>query len=235
MAGPSRLATVYAQDEDLAIRCDGDFAVLTPNSNLLASGDDGVFGMGNPWLLTSASNDFTVQGVAVGNIVKLTSVAQTPPAKPLLPWGASGGYFAVGVVAANALTLRRIGLSDGLGFPPSPPGGATAVKFAIETLGPQIEQASDDINRRFGIDPASSTRAPANLYDLRELQEATMLTVLLRKYTSDVRTKDGAYPVKIREITAQLDATLARLSIRWGPSADVPPAPSPKFGMRCSR
>jgi hypothetical protein len=133
------------------------------------------------------------------------------------------------------MTLRRLGMPTGVGLPVAPAVGYTAVSFAVETLGPQIEDASDEINRRFGIDPASSLRGPSAIYDLRELREACMLTVLLRKYTGDVRTKDGAFTLKIKELTRERDDSFARLQIRWGEAPDAPPPPLPVFGTRVGR
>jgi hypothetical protein len=62
-----------------------------------------------------------------------------------------------------------------------------------------------------------------------------MLTVLLRKYTGDVRTKDGAFNAKIAELKKDRDDALSRLSLRWGSTPDAPPPPSPKFTTRASR
>ena len=45
--------------------------------------------------------------------------------------------------------------------PPAPAAGLTGVEFLIASLDPQIEEASFDLNRRFGIDPNVAGRSPA--------------------------------------------------------------------------
>lgn len=226
MSNPVRLTTLYATDEDLAIRCNSDLDVLTPASNLLAYAADGVFGAGDRWTLTSATVDFAAQGVAAGNTLLIT--------KPSTLVAPSGTPLAVESVSGSSVTLRRLGLAANVGQPPGPIAGATGVTFKVETLAPQIEQASDEINRRFGIDPASTTRAPSAIYDLRELQEATMLLVLIRQYTAVNRTKDGVYTPKLRDLAADRDAAFGRLQLRWGATPDPVSVPS-VFGMQIDR
>ena len=63
MAAPDLLTTVYATDENIAIRAGGDFAPLCPDWQKLASGSDGVFTAGSPWVLNSPSVDFEAAGV----------------------------------------------------------------------------------------------------------------------------------------------------------------------------
>jgi len=224
------LEIVYCDDEALAIRCHADYRVLTPSSNMLASGADGAFAEGEPWTLRSASVDFEAQGVKPGMIVVLDQ-GGAAGARHIK---GSGDHLAVASVEGSALGLRRIGLEAGVGQPPAPPEGLEGVRFSIATLAPQIEQASDDINRRFGIDPARASRAPEWIYDRRELEEATMLAVLLRQYSVDARASEGDFPLKVREVRRSLDECLARLRVRWGPSGDAAP-PSTKFGTRLVR
>lgn len=226
MASPARLAVLYATDEDIAIRCYSDFTVLTPSSSLLIAGADGVFDAADLWTLTSATVDFAARGLAVGHVVKLT--------KPQSAFKGKGEWLAVGAVAAGSVTLRRIGMDDGVGQPPSPIGGLTAVEFSVATLAPQIEQCSDELNRRFGIDPAFAMRAPSWIYDVRELREACMTTVLHRQYTVDARQKDGDFAMKIRELCSARDAAIGRLQVRWGPTGNEAP-PTSMFGMRIVR
>lgn len=237
MSAPDYLATVYASDEDLAIRCDADISILTPNSNLLAGGSDGVFNSVDPWTLTSASNDFQAQGVVVGNTIKLLSAVDSSGSAPkkVSPFGGSSGVLmAVGAIAGHSITLRRLGLGDGVGVPPGVTDLA-GVTFSIETLAPQINQASDELNRRFGIDPRSAFNSPTGIYDVGVLKEACMLIVLIRKYIGDLRTKDGSYQDKIRELIAARDDVFARLMIRWGTTPDAPLPTPVQFGTRVSR
>ena len=70
---------------------------------------------------------------------------------------------------------------------PGPVRGATGVEFLIATLDPQVEEASFDLNRRFWIDPNIAGRTPGDVYDLRDLRQACVLTVLAQRYASETR------------------------------------------------
>ena len=220
------LAVVYCTDEAIAIRCNSDHQVLTPDANVIAEASDGEFAASDQWTLRSETVDFEDQGVEPGSLVNARG-------KHAAIKG-SGTVFVVESVAGKTASLRRIGMVAGKGQPPAPAEGLTGVEFKVATLAPQIEQASDEINRRFGIDPAVASRSPEWAYDLRELEEATMLTVLLRQYTVDARTSDGDFPLKIKEIKQVLDAALSRLQVKWGPRGDSQ-TPSSVFGMRLVR
>lgn len=222
------LATVYCTDEAIAIRCNSDHQVLTPDANLVAEGSDGSFIAPDRWTLHSATVDFESQGVKPGSLVTIRDTGTTKRIR------GSGSLLVAATIAGKTVTLRRIGMAAGLGQPPAPADGLTGVAFGVSTLAPQIEQASDELNRRFGIDPAKASREPDWIYDRRELEEATMLTVLLRQYTVDARTSDGDFPLKIREIKVALDAALSRLQLKWGPRGDSG-QPASVFGMRMVR
>ena len=87
MAAPDQLATVYATDENIAIRASGDFTMLCPDWQKLAYGTDGAFAAGAPWVLTSASVDFAVAGVTTQHVVLLR--------KPSTVFKGSGELLAV--------------------------------------------------------------------------------------------------------------------------------------------
>jgi hypothetical protein len=215
-------SSVYATDEDVALRASSDFPTLCPRDQKLASGTDGAFSPNDPWTLTSSSADFAAQGVAAGNVVQLT--------KPTSAFRPPGEALAVLSASANGLTLRRKGQPAGVGQPPSPPGGLVGVEFAVMTLGPQIEAASYDLNRRYGIDDLVAGRRPADLYDPREVQQATVLTVLYRQYldmSREAGDQGDTFAAKARAVKAELDDLLARVVVRWGPPGNSPGAPAP--------
>jgi len=210
------LTTVYCTDEQIAVRATGDFVVLCPHWQRQAYGADGVFASDDLWTLTSAAVDFEASGVAAGMVVSLT--------KPTSAYKGSGDLLAVDSVSGSSVVLRRIGqAASGTGAPPCPTGGLTGVEFAVPTMGPQIDDASFDLNRRFNIDPDLPGRTPSDLRDLRDLREATVLTVLLNRYVAENRTERGDFPLKIGSTKQALDDVIARLSIRWGQTGSDTP------------
>ncbi len=214
MSEPDRLSIVYASDEDVAVRATGDFAVLAPDWQKAASGFDGVLAAGAPWTLSSATVDFEAAGVKSGHVVSLR--------KPATIFKGAGELLAVASAAGKNLTLRRIGAGRGEGAPPAPPAGVSGVEFLITTLAPQIEEASFDLNRRFGIDPRVSGRSPDALHDRRDLRAACVLTVLAQRYAAETRGSEGDFPLKLRRINQDLSEVLARLAVRWNSPSGSP-------------
>jgi hypothetical protein len=204
-----QLATVYATDEHLAIRASGDFGVLCPDWQKLASGTDGTFAAGAPWELTSASVDFGAVGVTAGNVVWLR--------KPSTVFRGSGELLAVEGASGGSLTLRRLGMAANLGQPPAPSTGLPGVEFLVATLAPQIEEASFELNRRLSIDPNVAGRSPRDLYDRRDLRQACVLTVLVQRYAAETRDSQGDFALKLAQVRQELADVLARLQLRWGP------------------
>ncbi len=207
MSEPDRLSIVYASDEDVAVRATGDFAVLAPDWQKAAFGIDGSFAAGDPWTLASATVDFEAAGVRPGHVVSLR--------KPNTIFKGAGELLAVASAAGKALTLRRIGARVGEGSPPAPLAGVSGVEFHITTLAPQIEEASFELNRRFGIDPRVPGRSPDSLLDRRELRAACVLTVLAQRYSAETRGGEGDFPLKITRVHQELSESLARLEVRW--------------------
>jgi hypothetical protein len=210
MSAPDRLAVVYATDENVAIRASGDFAMLCPDWQKLAAGTDGAFAPGAPWTLTTPSVDFVAAGVTAQHVVLLR--------KPATAFKGSGELLAVDSASGGGLVLRRLGAGPGTGQPPAPASGLVGVEFLVATLDPQIEEASFELNRRFGIDPNIAGRAPSDVYDLRDLRQACVLTVLARRYAAEARGPSGDFALKLAQITAELAEVLARLQLRWGQS-----------------
>lgn len=225
MSEPDRLSIVYASDEDVAVRATGDFAVLAPDWQKAAFGIDGVFAPGAPWTLSSATVDFEAAGVRSGHVVCLR--------KPTSSFKGSGELLAVASAAGTSLTLRRIGAGLGEGAPPAPWAGISGVEYRIATLAPQIEEASFDLNRRFGIDPLVSSRSPAALFDRRELRAACVLTVLAQRYSAETRGGEGDFPLKLQRINQDLSDVLARLEVRWNSATGS--GASSMFSTRISR
>lgn len=214
----------YCTDEDVAVYSPGDVEILTPAGATLAAGTDGVFDALTPWTLTSASVDFEAQGVAAGMLVVLKGGTNGGEGGGQTIKG-SGVHFAVGSVATTSLTLRRIGFPDGVGQPPGPAAGATAIDFRVCSLSPQIGQASDQLNRLYGIDAASLCHTVDDLRDRKDLELATVLTVLINQYGMGTRTGDGDFAAKLKTLEARLAAVTSRVQIRWKPTTCcLPPA-----------
>lgn len=210
MPTPAFLSTVYATDENIAIRASGDFVPLCPDWQKLAQAGDGQFAAGSPWVLTSPTVNFEAAGVTSQHVILLR--------RPNTVFRGSGELLAVDSASGNSVSLRRIGNTAGGGQPPSPPGGVSGVDFLIATLDPQGEEATFDLNRRFGIDPDVAGRAPADIHDLRDLRQACVLTVLAQRYAAETRGDQGDFALKLNVVRQELAEVLARLQIRWGTS-----------------
>jgi len=226
MSQPDRLSTVYARDEDVAVRATGDFAVLAPAWQKMAQGSDGAFAAGSPWTLASDSVDFGAAGVREGHVVQLR--------KPATVFKGAGELFAVARAEGGGVVLRRIGAAEGVGAPPAPAAGLAGVEFLIATLDPQAEEASFDLNRRFNIDPRLPGRTPADLRDLRDLRHACVLGVLVQRYAAEARGGEGDFALKLQHAKAELSEALARLELRWA-SASPDRSTSSYFSTRIVR
>ena len=226
--------TTYATDEEVAIRAPADFLALCPKDQTLTFGTDGVFLASDPWTLRSPSVNFAATGLLPGQVVRLSEQSE---------FGPDGEFFAVDVVGPGGLTVRRKGQCSGVGRPPSPASGLSGVEFVVRTLSPQIDRASYDLNLRFGIDEMIAGRRSSDLWDCRELVDATVLTVLTRQYLDRSRRFSGNsdepadwYGVKARVTKAELDDLLDRLVLRWNSSTDLAQtAPTTRFSTRLSR
>ena len=172
--------SLYCSDEDLAIAAPGDFSQLIPVAQVIAKGADGIFAAssGGGWTLTSATNNFTSQGVLSGNVLQIRGPQSSFPSTDILGIASSSG---------TAVTLRRPGMPAGLGQPPGPAAGVTGVQFLVGTLYPQIERASYDLRKTFDLDDLVPGRQFTDMYDPRELQEACIALVLARQYRDMAR------------------------------------------------
>jgi hypothetical protein len=218
---------VYATDEDLALAASADFALLCPRDQVLAVGADGAFAAVDRWTLTSATADFAAQGVGPGHVVQLLG--------PSPRFRAPGEALAVEATGPGWVRLRRKGQAPGAGQPPGPAGGLTGVEFLVTSLAPQIERASFDLNRRYGIDDLTAGRRAADLYDPREVRDAVVLAVLHGQYAAMARGTSGApdpFAVKARQARGALDELLARVVVHW---TARPGAGTTRFHTRIER
>ena len=134
----------------------------------------------------------------------------------------------------TSLTLRRLHKDLNVGQPPAPAAGLANVTFTINTLDPQTEEASFDIKRRFGIDENIVERTSSWIYDLRDLRMATVLSVLVARYTQETRGDKGDFPRKLEQIKVELNQVLDRVQVRWGPFGNSE-EPSTLFSCKLSR
>lgn len=218
-------AAVYATDEDIALRASVDLALLCPRDQVIAAGVDGAFLGTDRWALQSNEVNFGARGCLPGHVIQLLG--------PSSAFGASGALFAVGSVqSGGGLGLRRLGFPAGMGEPPAPAGGLNGVVFRMTTLGPQIELACADLDRRFGIDEALPGRRRSDLIDTRPLREAVALMVLHARYLDLAQGTDGPSAQKAHLVKAQLEELLARLTLRF---ADTSGSAATSFGTRMAR
>jgi hypothetical protein len=226
---PPQTKPVFTNDEDIAVRASGDWAILCPPWQQMAAGADGVFANGAAWVLTSASVNFQNNGVAPNQVVQLTA--------PKANYPGGGQLLAIDSVSGGSITLRRLHKDLNVGQPPAPAAGLTGVAFVINTLDPQIEEASFDIKRRFAVDDTVGgdfSRSSNWMYDMRDLRIATVLSVLLDRYIQETRTNRGDFEAKVNRIRQQLDDVLGRVQVRWGPFGNSA-EPTTLFGCKISR
>jgi hypothetical protein len=217
---PTQTTPVYATDEDIAVRAGGDFVTLCPAWQQMAAGNDGYFlAAGSPpsmapWTLYSTLTNFATNGVVPNQVVQLTA--------PKSQYPGGGVLAAIDSVSSDGtnITLRRVHKDLGVGNPFAPAAGLTNVTFAINTLDPQTEDATFDIKRRYGIDETIVARQSSWVFDLRDLRMATVLTVLLARYTQEARGDRGDFPRKIIQIKSELASVLDRVQVRFGPYGD---------------
>lgn len=225
---PAQSLPTYATDEDILVRASGDFVTLAPSWQRMAVGTDGVFASGFPWVLTSATVNFGSNGVTPNQVVALTG--------PKSQYPGGGDLLAIDSVSQDgfSLTLRRAHKDLNVGNPPGPSAGLTGVSFSITTFDQQIEEASFEIKRNYGVDENMTYRASSWIYDLRDLRMATVLTVLYQRYTAELRSDRGDWIKKMGNIRAELDRVLDRVQIRWG-SVGNSSEPTTIFSCKISR
>jgi hypothetical protein len=223
---PELTTPAYCTDEDIAVRAGGDFITLCPFWQQMASGSDGYFSSGSPWVLNSTLTNFAANGVAPNQVVWLSGP------KPNFPGG--GQLLAIDSVLGSSVTLRRLYKDLNVGQPPAPTAGLTSVVFAINTFDPQSAEASFDIKRRYGIDENIVGRSSSWIYDLQDVRMATVLTVLLERYTQEARGDKGDFPKKIGYTQTALAQILDRVQVRWGPQGNSA-EPSTLFSCKLSR
>jgi hypothetical protein len=202
----------YATDEDVAVRCPGDYFALCPSWQLLATGTDGAFAASpaSPWKLSSSTVNFQTQGLVAGNVVVLTG--------PKPNFTGSGRLFAVDTVNGDgSVTLRNVGLGSGQGQAPGPSAGLTAVSFAVPTFAPQIASCCLQLNHEFGLDPNLATQSPQLVYDpANQLGTYTVLLVLQRQYATEARTDRGDFALKLRQVLLDAADYRSRLTLKFG-------------------
>ncbi len=197
--------SVYCSNEDLLVAAPGDYRELMPVSQMVARAKDGVFAAvaGGSWVLQSATVPFLSYAVAAGHVTILTGpVSAFPTPEAVI----------IESVTSGSVTLRRLSLPAGMGQPPGPVAGATGVGFMIGTFYPQIERASYDVRKALGMDDGTPGLSTADLYDARELQQATIALVLARQYRDMARQagKDQDFWAKAKAHQADFDQIIQR-------------------------
>jgi hypothetical protein len=225
---PAQSLPVYATDEDVLVKASGDFMTLAPAWQCMAKGIDGFFNPGLPWVLFSTATNFGSNGVTPNQVVGLSA--------PKSQYPGGGDLLAIDSVSEDGtnITLRRPHKDLNVGNPPAPAAGLSGVAFNITTFDPQIEEASFDLKRRFGIDENITFRDSTWIYDLRDLRMVVILSVLYDRYTAELRSDRGDWVRKMGHIRNMRDEVLDRVQIRWGPYGNSA-EPSTVFSCKISR
>lgn len=222
----------FCTDENIALRCQDDFAHLAPEGNRLAYGTDGVLSDDAPWVLESASTDFGSLGVGPGHVVLI----QTQSAQRYGPMSPSGDILAVVSASGSSLTTRRVGMDAGSGYPPCPPGGISGLRFVVKTLAPQIEEASYEITQKYAMFSWLDERTPSDLTEIRQLRKLCVEMVLRDRYFDMAKQNDAndLWLMKGRAFAALAADTVRQIDLRWGPKGETQEPTSAFFG-RISR
>ena len=162
-------------------------------------------------MLFSTATNFGSNGVTPNQVVRLSA--------PKSQYPGGGDLLAIDSVSADGtnITLRRPHKDLNVGNPPAPAAGLSGVAFNITTFDPQIEEASFDLKRRFGIDENITFRDSTWIYDLRDLRMVVILSVLYDRYTAELRSDRGDWVRKMGHIRNMRDEVLDRVQVRWGP------------------
>jgi hypothetical protein len=214
----------YCSDEDVAVRAPADYATLCAGE-VVARGGDGTFLASDRWTLRSAAVDFAACGLRPGHVVQLTQAAA-----PNVGAFGQGELFGVVLAATGSVTLRRRGLPPGAGMPPAPPAGLAGVAFAVPTLATTIEEASHQLDQRYGVDDLRAGRRHVDQYDPRVLRAACVLSVLADRYLACMKQPGDDFDRKAQYYRSLLDELLAWVVLRWLP--DLGPGPT---GLRVGR
>lgn len=225
--GPIPTTPEYITDEIIAIHAGPDFVALTQRASLLASGGDGSFASGVPWVLNSTAVNFQGQGVAAQNVVSLSG----PPAA----FPGSGSYlYAVDSVSGTSCTLRLLGGSPGYGQPPGTAAGLSTVKFSVPTLFAQIDQATFRLKDRVSIDENFFWTSSPWIYQgtenpYRVFRDAVVFETLADLYEANTRdpSEQGDFAVKARRYRKRAEEAIGRLCVRWGPYGNSRPPTTP--------
>jgi hypothetical protein len=211
----------YATDEDIALITPADVGLVFPADQVIVVADDGSFDPSDRWTLQSATVNFLDAGLAPGHVIRLVGPSER--------FRTPGLLLGIASVASNAVTLRRIGMETGSGAPVSPPEGLSGVEFIASTLGPQLSQASRELDRILGLDPAAPV-PPAD--SAGALRDAVVRLVLARRYAMIAREGDVALLSRAGLLRAEFDELARRLTLGGNHLA---PAQAPRYGTRLVR
>lgn len=219
MSGNGPIPTLpWVTDELVAIAAGGDFPLLCQKASILASGKDGSFASGVPWVLNSTSVNFQSQGVAAQNVVSFSSPSGQYP-------GLGNYLYAVDSASGNSCTLRLLGMGLGIGQPPSPASGQTTVAFTIPTLAAQIDQATYRLKDRVSVDEQFFWTSSPWIYQgvenpYRVFRDAVVFETLADLYEANMRDpgQQGDWVAKASRYRKRADDAIGRLYVRWGPT-----------------
>jgi len=212
----------YCSDENVAITATSDYALIVRGAKRRAYGIDGVT-TADPWVLSSASNDFVTQGLAAGDVIQLPERGKTKVG------GSSGGLFAVAeVLTATTIRLRTLGGTAGEDFPPHP-ANTSGLEFLVESAYAQIIEAARTIAMWLRTDPAAPETYPADVVTADDYRQLSIWLALASLYRGDWREADpnrDTWFKKSEKYQALAEgyfaALMRKIDATFGPSGGTP-------------
>lgn len=214
---PDVFASLPLTDAQIAgIYCAGDFALLAPRCEAVASGADGAIAAAS-FALTSAT-PFAARGVQPGHVLVISHGTRIDPKTGKSESKAVSDTLPVLAAADGGLTLGRFGYQPGQGALPAgvtETTGVTGLSYHVASMLTQIQAEYANVCRQLGI--ASS----ADLLNNLDVQKITALEVLRDLYNEQSRDGKDDWASKRDDADGQIKSLLESLRMTYSDSTTL--------------